>query len=39
MRRLHLVELEDEPYRWEIGEARGKGGPAPVTYLLGWPEG
>jgi hypothetical protein len=32
-------EFAGEGYRWEIGEAKGKGGPAPVTYLVGWPEG
>lgn len=31
-------ELEGEGYRWEIGRARSRGAPAPVTYLLGWPE-
>ncbi|MET0395512.1 MAG: class I SAM-dependent methyltransferase [Longimicrobiaceae bacterium] len=32
-------EFAGEGFRWEIGEAKGKGGPAPLTYLLGWPEG
>ena len=27
--------LESDSYRWEIGEERG--GPVPITYLLGWP--
>jgi hypothetical protein len=31
-------ELAGEGYHWEIGQARSRGAPAPVTYLLGWPE-